>query len=411
MPKEFSADASASGLGYLYQVRYALYLLFDRVKDDPDCAVSIERLDDVAFERDGTPEELLQLKHTVYPARADLTDASERLWKTLRIWSLKLKGELEAVERLVLSLVSTGYASADSAAGLLRPDQRRDETEALRRLRTTAQNSKSKDNALAYQAFMALTFEQQQLLISRVHILDEHPNIQAVRDKLLREFRVYTPRYENLYTRLEGWWFARVVDHLLAPDQIHTLSGRELIDYIQDLVDQLRSDSLPNNFPDQLEMDESALSPQERTFVEQLRLILLNDTRIRLAIGHYYRAFQQRHKWLDEGLVFPKELTDYEAYLVGEWRTQFLIMKDNLIDPPDEKDMQRLGRQLFDQFVETRQHRPIRDRYRDTGFSKGVLHMLANDLEIGWHGEFQTRLTQLMIAGAKKALRKPGGGR
>ncbi|SEJ85095.1 hypothetical protein SAMN04488058_12326 [Deinococcus reticulitermitis] len=403
MTRDFSADASASGLGYLYQVRYALYLLFDRVKDEPDCAVSIERLDDVAFESDGTAEELLQLKHTVYPARADLADASERLWKTLRIWSLKLKAEPADVERLVLSLVSTGYASDDSAAGLLRPNRQRDETEALRRLRETARNSKSKANKLAYEAFSDLTLEQQSLLLSRVHVLDNHPNIRAVRDKLLREFRVYTPRYESLYSRLEGWWFDRVVEHLMAPDQIHTLSGRELIDHLQDLVDQLRSDALPNDFPEQLEMDESELSPQERTFVEQLKLILLNDTRIRLAIGHYYRAFQQRHKWLDEGLIFPKELSDYEAYLIGQWRTQFLIMKDNLIDPPDDRDMQRLGRQLFDQFVETTAHRPIRDRYRDTGFSKGVFHILANNLQVGWHSEFQTRLTQLMVAGAREA--------
>lgn len=400
---EFSSNAAAAGLGYLYQVRYALYLLFARIKVDPNSGVSVERLDDVAFERSGSAEELLQLKHTVYPARPDLTDASERLWKTLRIWSLKFKNNEVDAARITLSLVSTGRASDDSAAAYLRPDNGRNVTEALRRLRQTATTSKSKDNRLAYEAFMALTLSEQERLLERIQVLDLHPNIQDVRDHLIREFRVYTRNYESLYTRLEGWWVGRVVEHLLRPDQIHTISGADLMDQIQELVDQLRSDSLPNDFPDTIELDESVLKPDERVFVEQLRLILVGDTRIRLAIGHYYRAFQQRHKWLEEGLVYPSQLEMYEKELVSEWRTQFLLMKDNLITPPDEADMKRLGRQLFDQFVETRVHRPLRDRYRDTGFSKGVLHMLSNRLEVGWHNEFEARLTSLMVMGAKQA--------
>ena len=402
---EFSSNASAAGLGYLYQVRYALYLLLERAKDDERSGVSVERLDDVAFEKDGSPEELLQLKHTVYPARADLSDASERLWKTLRIWSLKLKANEDEVSRIVLSLVSTGRASNTSVAGHLRPapDPNRNVVAALKRLRETAQTSTNKENQPAYQAFLSLNAQQQERLVQRIQILDEHPNIQGIQDLLLREFRVYTPKYESLYTRLEGWWFGQVVNHLLSPDQVHVLSGRELLNQIQSLVDQLRSDALPNDFPDVLELDESNLSARERIFVEQLKLILVSDTRIRLAIGHYHRAFQQRHRWLDEGLIFPQELEAYEKELIAEWRTQFLIMKEDLIDPPDEADMQRLGRQLFNQFVETRTHRPVRERYRDTGFSKGVLHMLSNDLHVGWHGEFEKRLTDLMLTGARMA--------
>ncbi len=58
---DFSAAPSA--LGYLFQVRYALVLLLRA--DEPETLISIEKLDDVAFEQNGEPEQLLQLKHHV----------------------------------------------------------------------------------------------------------------------------------------------------------------------------------------------------------------------------------------------------------------------------------------------------------------------------------------------------------
>ncbi|WP_226607734.1 hypothetical protein [Bacillus cereus] len=48
-------------MGYLYRVRYALYLLLDDKNIDKD--VAIEQLDDVHFESNGNPAELIKLKH------------------------------------------------------------------------------------------------------------------------------------------------------------------------------------------------------------------------------------------------------------------------------------------------------------------------------------------------------------
>jgi len=69
---KFSATASAQG--YLYQVRYGLLLMFKAVQSNPQAEFSLERLDDIAFEQNGDPLELIQSKHHVTPA--DLTDAS-----------------------------------------------------------------------------------------------------------------------------------------------------------------------------------------------------------------------------------------------------------------------------------------------------------------------------------------------
>jgi hypothetical protein len=49
-------SAAASLLGYIYQCRLALLESLKRLKSDPDIAVAIETLDDVVFEKDGSPK-------------------------------------------------------------------------------------------------------------------------------------------------------------------------------------------------------------------------------------------------------------------------------------------------------------------------------------------------------------------
>jgi hypothetical protein len=53
--------------------------------------LSIERLDDVAFETAGDAVELLQTKHHINK-QGDLSDASVDLWKTSRVWAGDEKG-------------------------------------------------------------------------------------------------------------------------------------------------------------------------------------------------------------------------------------------------------------------------------------------------------------------------------
>lgn len=48
--------AAASAVGYLYQVKWALLEVLRRAHDRPDHAISLEKLDDVAWEARGLPE-------------------------------------------------------------------------------------------------------------------------------------------------------------------------------------------------------------------------------------------------------------------------------------------------------------------------------------------------------------------
>lgn len=391
MSNQFSASEHL--VGYLYQVRYALLVLLQKIKYEPNIELSLEKLDDVAFEQNGEPIELLQTKHHISKT-AELSDYSPDIWKTLRIWSVHIKANPNGIKDLLLFLITTAHARDGSATSKLRRNKERNEDEALQILIEIAKTAKNKKIKASYDEFISLTDAQRRLLISKISIVDNSPSIQDVESKLLSETRLLSRHPDSLKTRLEGWWFKKAIDHLM--DSSIIIKGSELQGKIYDLQDQLGKENLPNDFTtNTLEMAEEDLKENERVFVEQLRLILLGNERLRMAIGDYYRAFQQRTKWLSEGLLYPRELESYEDYLIGEWRRQFAVMKEDMEELPQEERMAQLGRNLFTRFQE-KNLQPIRRDYLDAYFSRGSYHVLANSLKIGWHPEFAQRLGHLI---------------
>ncbi len=393
MPRDISDfSAGPSALGYLYQIRYALVILL--VARHPDTVVSLEKLDDVAFEEGGEPSELLSLKHRISHT-ASLSDSSTDLWKTLRIWATKVaKGEVD-LSSIILSLVTTASAPPGSAAALLRDGADRDEGKALLILRRAGAASTAETVKKGYSAFNALSHEAQASLVSRIRILDASPDILMARAQLEYTLR-YSTRANFLVPfcdRLEGWWFRRSVEHLQKPDTVPGISWKEVQMEIEDLAEQFKRDNLPVDFPLEEDMEESDLPPDERVFVQQLRLIALGSQRVKIAISDYWRAFQQRSKWVRENLLLDDALKEYEDRLIREWKEQFLMMQENTTDTTDSAAE---GRNLFNRLVVTGNHIPIRPSFQNPFVMRGSFHMLANSLKIGWHPAFEERLANAL---------------
>jgi hypothetical protein len=386
---DFSANAAT--LGYFYQARFALLKL---LQAEVDAEMSLERLDDVAFEQDGTPIQLLQTKHHITRS-ASLTNSSTDLWKTLRVWSESVALGLIQPTITILTLITTAQAPAESAASFLRPKDR-EEKQALALLKDVAKTSSSRTNKPAYEAFLRLDEEQQLSLLTSVIVMDSSPVITDVRDQILKELRLTVrPKFLDLvYERVEGWWFDRVIKHLMADSQSPILA-KELIDQIHDIQEQYFEDSLPIEFLDAIGPDETDLEEADRIFVEQLRLVMVREPRIRLAINNYYRAFEQRSKWIREDLLHIGELEQYETRLIEEWRNRYEIMRENLPETSTEIQMQTEGRSLYN-WVDTQAEIRIRPKVTEPYVMRGSFHILANQLRVGWHAEFLTRLNRVI---------------
>lgn len=388
---DFSANAAS--LGYFYQSRYALLKL---VQAEADAEMSLERFDDIAFEEAGTPTQLLQTKHHVRHT-ASLTNSSTDLWKTFRVWSESVLNGSVNPEETILTLITTGQAPPESAASLLRPENR-DVNRAVELLSNVAATSESQTNRSAYEAFLRLSNEQQRALVSSVNVLDSSPDIIDVHDQIVKELRLTVrPKFLSLVCqRVEGWWFDRVIKHLTEDSQSPILA-KELLDQIHDFQEQYFEESLPIEFLDAIGPDETDLDQAERVFVEQLRLVMVQEPRIRLAINNYYKAFEQRSKWIREDLLNVGELETYEARLIEEWRNRYEIMRENMGETSPETQMQTEGRSLYN-WVDTQAEIRIRPKVTEPYVMRGSYHILANQLRVGWHAEFLTRLGRVIEA-------------
>jgi hypothetical protein len=352
----------------------------------------METLDDVVFETDGSDVDILQTKHHIN-AEATLTDASPDLWKTLRIW---IEGQADGTipRDAQFFMVTTALCPDGTVAAYLRPEGR-DEKKALERLAATVSTSTSSTNAPAYRAFTSLDDDRRLRLAKAVRVLDGSPSIRQLDDPLRQAvfFAVQRRFLDSYLERLEGWWYGRVLRHL-TDDSAAPILGEEIESEANRIRAHLSDESLPVD-DDIMQATVGASGYMDRPFVGQLNIIGVNQNRVLHAIRNYYRAFEQRSRWMRENLLYVGELDRYEERLVEEWDLLFQQMRDDLGDTAAEDEMTRAAQVLY-KWVETGAHNPIRRGVTEPAIARGTYQMLADDLRVGWHLEFRERLQALL---------------
>lgn len=381
--KKNQHDASASATGYLYQCRYALLLGLQAIATRPELLLNIEKFDDISFSNGEGPIAQIQTKHHV-SKRGNLTDTSEDLWSTLRVWSEQVAADHEKAFKTAFILTTTATAPDGSAASFLRIAGR-DLEEARTLLLNVAAKSKSKKNEPAYLAFTTLSESLQRNFLKSVSVLDRSANLTDVRDQLCHAVRLAVSKehVEHFVERLEGWWFGLMTKVLLSGSNIPVLT-------IDGKLDELREEFSRNNLPVDFGR---ALPPMsiiadldKRPFVAQLKRVNVGARRIEWAIRDYYRASEQRSKWAREKLTLDGEVEQYEQNLIEAWQPRFAEMVDNLPTPCDEKTKAALGQKLY-QWAEQDALLPLRS-IAQRFLTHGSFHILANRYAVGWHPEF-----------------------
>lgn len=380
--------------GYLYQVRYALLLLLQKMEHEPDAEISLETRDDIVFEKNGDAKELLQLKHTI-KMKAGLSDRSADLWKTLRIWSEHALANPTSSVRFIL--VTSGAVSKGSIAEMLKTGEQRDETEAASALNAIVQSfSKEDANSDYYSAFKKLNPSQRKHLIERITILDAVANVVDISQEIDGRLRLgcREEHLTSLSESVEGWWFRRAVLALNGTADQQRITARELSSTIADARDRLMPQNLPVDFAAEMNLTAADVPENDRRFIRQLELISLTSIRIQSAISDYYRAFHQRHKWVTDRLIVNTELSNYEDRLFREWQEHYQRMVEDGI-PADDAGCTKCGRKLFNDLQDLNIN--IRDRFSEAFLMRGSYHMLANREHppLGWHPKFTEKLQEL----------------
>lgn len=382
--------AGDSAVGYLYQLRAAFLASLKRLRDGVSFSVCVETLDDVVFDQQGSALELIQYKHHKN-SDANLTNASPDIWKSLRVWMEGLAaGQIPGDAKL--HLITTQLAAEGSVARYLSAPG--DSKAAVSALRDTATTSSSAENQKAYALFMALGAAQQESLVASITILPQAPTAYDVRDDIRRELMlsVRPDRLDSLVMRLEGWWLSACLAHLVGGSK-NPITSEALQSQLDDIREQLKDDALPLD-RDLMDALVAIEAYESQIFVHQVRLADVREARVLSAVRDYYRAYEQRSRWMRENLLLVGELDNFERRLCEEWQMMFDRCADNFGEVQAESQRQELARQIYD-WVEQAEFR-LRDRVDEPAITRGSFHMLANELKVGWHPQFRERLQHLL---------------
>lgn len=388
-------QATEQMLGYLYQVRYALNLLLNN--DNENHLISIERFDDVAFSEDDSPKQMIQLKHHVRQ-HGNLSDASTDIWRTLKVWIDAIVANEKLLTDANFLIITTANAPEGSAASLLKA-KCRDEKQAYTQLKAVADTSENQAHRSYYSSFIKLGEDKAKKLLAKIQIIDEASNILDVSGNLIRIIRYSCmPKFQDqVCERIEGWWYRKAIDALCSDTPVY-FSQQQVRSVIVSISQEYAEDNLPIDVLDFSTPSPEELSQCDRIFYEQLKLICTSNRHIRTAIRDYYRAFRQRANWIRNDLLYVNELEKYEQRLVDEWEHHFASMEDklNVLGPNiTEQDKVKHGQSLLSD-IEVLDIK-IRPKVQDAFVMRGSFHILANQLTIGWHMDFQERLKHLLL--------------
>ena len=401
MGTKFSAGPQA--LGYMYQARVALAMLLDY---SDDAVIKLEALDDIQVEDANavTKLTLAQLKHHI-KYESDLSDYSADLWKSIRVWAEQVSDKSFALIDTKIILLTTSSAKPDSIASMLGASDRKN-NEALERLIQVSKDSNNKALEKSFKAFNNLSDAQQNALVTSITILDSQKNIDGYKEIIQKKIRpsVRKTHLNSLYERLEGWWFDKVVTHLLTPQIVQSISAFELNEKIASLAQDFVEDNLPIDFMDENPDQNYIIDSDKKLFVKQLKEIKSKQRVIEKAILDYYRAFNQRSKWINEGLVLPAELIKFESKLVDEWERYFDSICDPDTESKNEEQLIEIGNKILAWAEFKALHLKIRPKVDADFVRRGSFHMLADNVpvpRVHWHPKFIEKLKQTITTAVK----------
>ena len=226
--------------------------------------------------------------------------------------------------------------------------------------------------------------------MENIWLFDNAPNLINVRDEIEKELYYSAPqeRVSDLANQLEGWWFNRVSTALTDPSL-----NRIPLTSIQHKVSELREHFKLAHLPLDDEIDHmdpvTAMPTDDRTFIRQMTLISVSDQEARATVHDYHRAYAQRSRWIREDLLLDREVARYDGHLHDAWHRRFLACTADLDDEADDVTKESQGRVVFRWAREYQ--KPLRNR-DELWLSSGSLQMLADELRVGWHPNYDTLL-------------------
>lgn len=390
--------AEGSALGFLYQSFYALRTLVTLTTDD--AAVGVERLDDVELKADGQTL-IYQLKHSISTKPPAITLKSRPIWRTMKVW-------IDALPTLTLAetklhLVAVGAIPVNSPLVVLTDDNadRADlvaamTAEAERVLEARAAATKAgkplpySDRVDGCRAFVTLAETERLNLLRRAVIRPNSPTVAEIEKEIAQHFHLVLPEYRAAVAkRLVEWWDRQIV-YSLSGNRDRVITRAELQSQIMAIVADLEQDKLVPDFltvvpPDNYQPD--------GMLARQIAPVKGKSFDLKRAIRQEWQAREQRGRWATDNPAMKTKISDYDQVLREEWS----YLHEEMVEACVEFEAERKCASGLELLRWTHNEAPnklppIAQGWSAPYYVRGSYQVLAINLKVGWHPEYETML-------------------
>jgi hypothetical protein len=380
--------ATGQMAGYLFQPDRALVLLC-RCKSSE--SVSIELVDDVAaVDEKGNVFYREQDKSSIKAEGQPFKNRSKDLWNTLKIWIDEIKKGTLKIETTKLVCVTNKILDEELLIKKIAAAEKEEEiATAIKLLKTAAEKPPAGIKEIITAVIAELEILKQ--IIPQISLIED--NTTENRSKEIGERLHLTDDIkENVITSLRGWLIETILIQLdkgKAPvirkidfnNRLTKLITKEADDKIVFKVKRMVQSGIT-------EIDREKAS--DRVFVKQLELIEHPDKHNILldAIDDFLCSESERTRLTLQGDIDREDFYEMDDSSRERWKEVFRRKQTQLKLIVDETELAILAYEIYDNTIsgfilEIRGHRT------QSYLTKGSFHKLSDQLEIGWHPNWE----------------------
>ncbi|QXB47205.1 ABC-three component system protein [Acinetobacter seifertii] len=391
-------DASTKILGYIFQFRRALFLLFSSPKKNP--IVSIESLDDVALmtidENGKLHVNLEQDKHTVNEKTNPFQDKSKNLWRTLLIWLDSLEETKSKYDEVYYSLVTNVEVGDNSLVNKISMANSEEEIDECISLMNKIKEEivEGKGNGEIIEKVLKHDISALKFIIKNTNLIANaglDNKSDSLKETTINYFSIppsLAEKEQEIYESIFGYLINLASDTWLKKEsffidknQVTTRlftekSARQSKKFLEQSL-------LSTNFKKYLEE-----SDNNHLFLRQLNALNLKQSFCNQALEHYWGFYAEKVRLETEGEILPSEWIDRDENLHERWK--LIFNKKSMFYEEDDI----VGcKEILNETLSEEYHAPIGGQNTSQiYFTLGNYHYLANNEKnnfyIYWHSLF-----------------------
>lgn len=319
-----------------------------------------------------------------------LTDRSVDLWKTLANWVSAVEAGIIKSSSTTFEIYVGRHRSGALASAFHNAHTEAEALAALNAARVAllghGKAARKLPADLSPHVSLVLESNQSQL----VQIILNLRITAAKRDPLvdlrpLVESKWVRPESIDLVIQHAHGWLKEHLDHLLQKRQPAVVSADDFIEEMRKFMPRCDFRQIIVNMAGPPTAEQIA-AERAKTYVRQLELIELEEEGTLEAINSYLRAAVMRTKLSEDGIVHEDSFTDFKEALTSFWRNK---RRQNHLTHPTHTEIQR-GQLLLSDCCLHRQK--LQGLELPDYFTPGSFQALADDMEIGWHPDYERAL-------------------